>query len=158
MAERSTVHELDLGGALSEIARAARWAAALGEAGGVPQARLQDVQLCLEEALANIISYGLAGTAAPRIRLRLSNSAGRLLLEIEDNGAPFDPGSYVARPQARSLEEARPGGSGITLMRKFSDGMSYARKDGLNRLSLSFEPVPAEETAVKPDDSSTPGR
>jgi anti-sigma regulatory factor (Ser/Thr protein kinase) len=158
LADRSTVHALDLGAALSDLARAARWAAALGEAGLVPQGRLKDVELCLEEALANIITHGLAATASPRIRLRLSTSADRLLLEIEDNGAPFDPVSFVPPPQARTLEEARPGGSGITLMRKFSDGMGYARKDGLNCLSLSFAPAPALDTGVKPGGSSKPGR
>jgi serine/threonine-protein kinase RsbW len=158
LAERSTVHELDLGGAPSDLARAARWAAALGEAGVVPRGRLKDVELCLEEALANIITHGLAATAAPRIRLRLSKSAGRLLLEIEDNGAPFDPVRFVPPPRARSLEETRPGGSGITLMRQFSDGMGYACKDGLNLLSLSFAPAPALDSGVKPGGSSKPGR
>ena len=123
MAERSTVHELDLGGAPSDLARAARWAAALGEAGVVPRGRLKDVELCLE-----------------------------------DNGAPFDPVRFVPPPQARSLEEARPGGSGITLMRQFSDGMGYACKDGLNLLSLSFAPAPALDSGVKPGGSSKPGR
>jgi anti-sigma regulatory factor (Ser/Thr protein kinase) len=158
LAERSTVHELDLGGALSDLAGAARWAAALVESGVVPQGRLKDVQLCLEEALANIVMHGLAATAAPRIHLRLSSSAGHVLLEIEDNGAPFDPVGYVPRPSTRSLEEARPGGRGITLMRKFSDGMGYARKNGLNCLSLRFAPTPAEDAAVKPGGSSKPGR
>jgi serine/threonine-protein kinase RsbW len=146
--EPGPVYEITLGGALSEIARAARWVATL-----VPPARLQDVQLCLEEALANIVTHGLEGIAAPRIRVSLSNRSGRLLLEIEDNGAPFDPVSFVAPPRPRSLEEARPGGAGIALMRKFSDGILYARKGALNCLSLSFEPA-----GVKPGGSSKPGR
>lgn len=148
MAEGSTVHELTLGGALTEIARATRWVAQLAEQGAVPRDRLHDVELCLEEALANIILHGLAATAAPRIRLRLTGSAGRLLLEIEDNGAAFDPVAFVPPPPPRTLEEARPGGSGITLMRKFSDAVGYVREDGLNRLWLSFTP----------GGSSAPGR
>jgi len=153
LAAGSKVHRLDIGGDLAGIAHAASWVAKFADEAQLPPALLHDVQLCLEEALTNIMRHGLAGIAEPQIRLSLSQQPARLLLEIEDNGAPFDPAAFAPPPPPRSLEEARPGGIGIPLLRKFSDALGYRRAGGRNCLSLSFDAA-----AVTPDGSSAPGR
>jgi serine/threonine-protein kinase RsbW len=154
------VHRLDLGGDLAEIAHAASWVASLAPDERLPACLLHDVQLCLEEALANIMTHGLAGIAEPRIRLSLSQEPGRLLLAVEDNGAPFDPANVAVPPPPRSLDEARPGGIGIPLMREFSDEIGYVRAGDRNCLSLVFDTArrSGDRAAVTPGGSSAPGR
>ena len=96
------------------------------------------VQLCLEEAVANIIMYG-AGRGDPlEIAVELERNGKNLVARVEDNGRQFDP-TRAPRPiPARSLEEAKVGEVGIHLMRSFASGMDYERREGRNRLTLRF--------------------
>jgi anti-sigma regulatory factor (Ser/Thr protein kinase) len=105
------------------------------------------VQLCLEEAVANIIMYGGARNDPLEIAVELERNGGNLVARIEDNGRQFDPTRAPPPVPARSLEEAKVGDVGIHLMRSFASGMDYERRDGRNRLTLRFlEPAvpPAE--------------
>ena len=150
----SPVQEIAIGGTLGAVAEAARWVESLARAGLLPAERLYDAQLCLEEALANIVRHGFAATAEPHIRLRFCRQPDAVLIEIEDNGAPFDPTRFVVPARPASLAQAQPGGKGIGLLRQFSDAQSYERAGGLNRLSLRFDGA----APIRPGDSSAPGR
>ena len=100
------------------------------------------VQVCLEEAVANIIMYG--GADAIVIAVELERNYGTLVARIEDNGRQFDPTRAPGPVPAPSLEEAKVGDLGIHLMRSFANGMDYERRDGRNRLTLRFvEPAAA---------------
>jgi serine/threonine-protein kinase RsbW len=100
------------------------------------------VQLCLEEAVANIIMYGGAKDDAIVIAVELKRDYGTLVARIEDNGRQFDPTRAPPPAPAASLEKAKVGDVGIHLMRSFANGMDYERRDGHNRLTLRFvEPV-----------------
>ena len=99
------------------------------------------MQLCLEEAVANIIMYG--GADAIVIAVELERNYGTLVARIEDNGRQFDPTRAPGPVPAPSLEEANVGDLGIHLMRSFANGMDYERRDGRNRLTLRFVEPPA---------------
>ena len=96
------------------------------------------VQLCLEEAVANVIMYGGPVDGRLEIAVEVERGDGTLVARIEDNGRQFDPTRAPAPSPATSLEEARVGDLGIHLMRSFADGMHYERRDGRNRLTLRF--------------------
>ena len=68
----------------------------------------------------------------------LARSDLEVVLDIEDDGGPFDP-NQVAPPQVPdAVESASVGGRGIHLIRQFSSRMEYARTGGCNRLRLTF--------------------
>jgi serine/threonine-protein kinase RsbW len=97
------------------------------------------VQLCLEEAVANIIMHG--GGAKDdhlRIAIELERNAETLVARIEDTGREFDPTQFPPLSVAKSLEEAKVGAFGIHLLRCFASGMHYERQEGRNRLTLRF--------------------
>jgi anti-sigma regulatory factor (Ser/Thr protein kinase) len=96
------------------------------------------VQLCLEEAVANIIMYGAARDDRLEIAVELERNGGTLVARIEDNGRQFDPTRAPLPAVATSLEQAKVGDLGIHLMRSFASGMNYERRDGRNRLTLRF--------------------
>jgi len=100
------------------------------------------VQLCLEEAVANIIMYGATRDDPLEIAVELERNGGNLVARIEDNGRQFDPTRAPPPVAARSLEEAKVGELGIHLMRSFATGMDYERRDGRNRLTLRFVETP----------------
>jgi serine/threonine-protein kinase RsbW len=126
-----------LRGDLSELRRLAEWITAQA-----PQALSVDalfaVQLCLEEAVANIIMHGGAKDDRFEIAIELEPDGGSLVARIEDNGCEFDPTQFPPVSMAKSLEEAKVGDYGIHLMRCFASDMHYERQEGRNRLTLRF--------------------
>jgi serine/threonine-protein kinase RsbW len=130
-------NRLELRGDLSELRRLAEWIKALA-----PQVISADalfaVQLCLEEAVANIIVHG--GTRKDRlaIAIELERKGATLVARIEDTGCEFDPTQFPPLSIAKSLEDAKVGDYGIHLMRCFASGMHYERREGRNRLTLRF--------------------
>jgi anti-sigma regulatory factor (Ser/Thr protein kinase) len=121
---------------------ASSWLAQACADRGVPAEQVYRLDTCLTEALANVISHGGEDAlAAPVVVTLFLGEAGnefRAVLEIADRGRPFDPLAQQAAPQAATLEEATPGGLGLSMIRSFSDSQDYAWRDGQNRLTLGF--------------------
>jgi serine/threonine-protein kinase RsbW len=69
--------------------------------------------------------------------VRLALDAGRLSIEVEDDGIPFDPRAVPAPDLDAPVEARRPGGLGIPLCRALMERIDYERSGGLNRLTLS---------------------
>jgi serine/threonine-protein kinase RsbW len=96
------------------------------------------LQLCVEEAVANIIMHGGAKDERLEIAVELERNGRTLVARIEDNGRPFDPTRVPSPALATSLEQAKASDLGIRLMRTFSSSMQYERQNGCNRLTLQF--------------------
>jgi anti-sigma regulatory factor (Ser/Thr protein kinase) len=96
------------------------------------------LQLCLEEAVANIIMYGGAKDERLEIAVELERNGGTLVARIEDTGRQFDPTQLPPPLMTKSLAEAKVGDLGIHLVRSFASGMDYERREGRNRLTLRF--------------------
>lgn len=127
---------------VAELKRLAGWIEGFAGRGMSPDVSFA-VQLCLEEAVANIIMYGAAKDDRLEIAVELERNGGTLVARIEDNGRQFDPTRAPSPSVATSLEEAKIGDLGIHLMRSFASGMDYERRDGRNRLTLQFVESPA---------------
>ena len=123
-----------------EIPNVSAWLGEVGRAGGIPPEPLWRLDLCVTEALANVIDHGGKKAAAQPITLRLDarcgQAAGEAAIIISDGGAAFDPVSAPVKPMARTLAEAEPGGQGLTLMRRFADALDYAYRDARNHLTI----------------------
>jgi serine/threonine-protein kinase RsbW len=122
---------------VAELERLAGWIEGFTRQGTSPDVMFA-VQLCLEEAVANIIMYGALKDDPLEIAVELERNDGILVARIEDNGRQFDPTRAPPPAPARSLEEAKVGDVGIHLMRSFASDMDYERRNGRNRLTLRF--------------------
>jgi sigma-B regulation protein RsbU (phosphoserine phosphatase) len=121
---------------LSELRRVGIWVAELGARLALPDKTVFALDLCLEEALSNIIRHG--GGAAKAIELNVARAADLVSVIITDTGPAFDPSVAAAPLPAATVEEAEIGGLGIQLIRKFATTMSYCRRGDVNELSLTF--------------------
>lgn len=121
---------------LSEVSRLNAWLADLfGRArpsGEVAEA----LKLCLNEIVANTISYAYPDGRDGRIEIAVEPGDKRWWVEIRDDGAPFDPLAAPLAEPIHDLESARIGGFGIKLFRENSSDRRYARADGWNVLSF----------------------
>lgn len=124
---------------LSEIEQLAVWVDGVAGEAGLPQDLIFAIQLCLEEAIANVIMYSGAPEDA-QILIEFAPDSATAAVLIEDSGRPFDPTGLPQRVKPASLQETRIGELGVHLMRHYSSSMRYERLDGRNRLTLTFDP------------------
>src|SRR5262245_10323607 len=99
------------------------------------------VQVCLEEAVANIIMYSTTKDDRLEIVVEAERRDQTLVARVEDNGSAFDPTQVPRPPVPASLAEAKVGNLGIHLMRSFASDMHYERRDSRNHLTVWFVEV-----------------
>jgi len=98
---------------------------------------VHDLAVALDEVLNNIIAYGYEPGESGDILVRAATRKGRIIVEVEDNGRPFDPLTAPAPDLAAPLRERKIGGLGILFVKELMDDVAYARVAGTNRLRLS---------------------
>ena len=93
------------------------------------------IELAVEEALVNIISYGYPNTTGTiEIQCTISNFSG-IKITIRDKGIPYNPltSSKIFTPP---LEGRSVGGYGIYFILKIMDEVDYKRENNYNVLTL----------------------
>ena len=119
----------------SDVARFNAWFDEKCAEGGLEETLRADLKLCINEVIANLISYGFKNTPKPWIQIRLDLRPDRGTARIIDNGAFFDLRKWQV-PADRDLATAKPGGFGIALTRERASRIRYSRFCGLNRLKI----------------------
>lgn len=94
------------------------------------------IELGLEEALANVWKHGYQNLAGPvHVKIQLNNNI--LTIVIEDQAAHFDPTEKMQPIEfPKNLQEARIGGLGLPLMKSCFDEVLYQKLVAGNRLTL----------------------
>ena len=107
----------------------------------VPAEQVFRLDLCLNEALANIISHGGPGALQAPVLLTLDvgrdKQGERAAVSVSDTGRDFNPLAAAAMPKAQTLADAEPGGLGLTMISGYSDHLDYERRDGRNHLTFA---------------------
>ena len=120
---------------LSEIERLAQSMTAFGAQHHLAIETVHDVNLALEEVVANIILYGYEDEREHQITVDIYVQKKSLTLEICDDARPFNP---LENPDPddldKPLEEREIGGLGIYLTRTLMDELEYKREQGKNLL------------------------
>jgi serine/threonine-protein kinase RsbW len=122
---------------LAELDRLASWLEGWAD-GNVPPDTSFALQLCLEEAVANIIMHGAVSKDGSEIAVELDHDGSTLRASVEDGGRQFDPTGFAPPTPPTSLASAKVGDLGIRLMRNFANGMRYERRGGRNRSTFWF--------------------
>jgi serine/threonine-protein kinase RsbW len=108
----------------------------LAEKWELPVALTMNLNLVLEEAVSNIIFYAFKDREKHEISISISLESRILMIEIMDEGIPFDP-TTLKKPDLTLPAEERPiGGLGIFLITKIMDSVNYSRINNQNILTL----------------------
>jgi anti-sigma regulatory factor (Ser/Thr protein kinase) len=97
---------------------------------------LYNSELVLEEVLTNAIKYAFQDGADHRIEVEIAVSHDAVVMRFTDDGAPFDPSRPSPQARPATIQEARIGGLGLTLIRSACLQLAYAREAGKNHLSI----------------------
>ena len=145
----SRLDQLTIGADAQEARRASEWLDTTCRQHGVPQAEVDRLALCLDEALANIIDHGGKTALSEPVRVQLEvgphESGDMARVTVSDAGMAFDPLTAPTGGPASTLDEAVPGGRGLGIIRHCSFSLDYRREDGRNHLTFG-----TLWTAVKP--------
>ncbi|MHA6645272.1 ATP-binding protein [Mesorhizobium sp. A623] len=97
---------------------------------------VEGIEVALDEILSNVTGYAFRDGNAHEILVMLRVDVAELLIEIRDDGMPFDP-LGIPRPDLSADIEARQvGGLGMHFVHTVLDEIGYQRKSGWNVLTL----------------------
>ena len=100
---------------------------------GTAEAAAEDVKLAVDEACSNVIKHAYKGDTANKIIVKFRTNQKGFEVIIEDTGLKADP-AFI---KGRDLDDVRPGGLGIHLIRRAFDVFEFdGRKRKGNRLRL----------------------
>ena len=132
-------NQLALQGVLSEIARIPIWIEDLAPRYSIPADLQNSINLCLEEAVSNVIRHGYCGEADRSVLVRFSNPRKNyFVFAVEDEALHFNPLDAPELSELGSHEDIRIGGQGIRFLRRFTDALEYEQMPIGNRLSMGF--------------------
>jgi serine/threonine-protein kinase RsbW len=94
------------------------------------------LELAVEEWVVNVCEHAYGGRGGT-IEVVLRKERGQLFVEITDEGTPFDPLKAPEPNLTAPLDQRQPGGLGLLLIRRMTDGVSYARVGGRNVVTLT---------------------
>ena len=103
---------------------------------GLDDSASMQMNLALEEAVANIINYAYPKGVEGNILIEAEANDVRLKFTITDHGRPFDPTAKEEADTTLTVEERPIGGLGIFLVRQLMDSINYERVDDKNVLTL----------------------
>lgn len=96
-----------------------------------------NLSLVLEEALSNIIFYAYRDQKMHKIKISVTREGDRIILQIRDDGIPFDPTAAPLPDTSLPAGERPVGGLGILLISKLMDHVEYARINNKNVITLT---------------------
>jgi len=117
---------------------AAKAVETVGAALGMPASRVEAASVATVEACLNAMEHGGGGMV---VRLSSENSAGRprLVIEVEDHGAGFDPDGAPQQSPSRVLGCASKRGWGLTLIRELMDEVQIRSEPGTTLVRMSAD-------------------
>jgi serine/threonine-protein kinase RsbW len=129
--------ELFLGGEPEERRRLHDALEVFGRQHRMAPRTIAHLQLALEEHLANLATHGGRPAGGLRVELRLFPAAAGIEIEVEDNGAAFNPLEHPEVDTQKPLEDRPIGGLGIHLIRRLTDNLEYRRVGDRNWLRIT---------------------
>jgi serine/threonine-protein kinase RsbW len=119
-----------------EIERLSHVVAEFCASHGIGERIRDDVNLAIDEVVANVILHGFQDSGEHEIVVGLYLEPGYVSVTVEDEGVAFNPLEAPEPDLTKPIEERPVGGLGIHLVRNVMDQIEYRRTDGRNRLTM----------------------
>jgi serine/threonine-protein kinase RsbW len=140
---------LTIANQFGELSRVASWLEQMAQHYQLSEHTVFKLDLVLNEALPNIISYAYPDELHHEILIRLEDNADYVLLEIIDDGIVFNPFAAVPFPKQLGLESSSINGRGIHLIKTFTDAQDYQRINNTNIMRVTIRKSPEPRKHLK---------
>jgi sigma-B regulation protein RsbU (phosphoserine phosphatase) len=121
---------------IEEIGRINEAFNVFGDQYGLPVAIKRQLNLCFDELLSNIVSYGYDDDGEHQIDIHVRLLSNELAVTISDDGRPFNPLGNDPPDTRLSVQDRPIGGLGVFLVRNFMDSFAYERHGEHNVVHL----------------------
>lgn len=132
------VHRLAVRNDLDDVAAVSEWLHDVAKARALPPDLVFRIDLCLAEAVTNVISYAFPDRGTHQIDLELELRPDEAVVTVVDPGRAFNPLEVPEPERPSRLEEAELGGLGVHLIRQYADGCSYERDQDRNVMVMRW--------------------
>jgi len=122
----------------SDVRVASEWLHDIAYQFEIPQNKAIALDQCLDEVLMNIVMHGGDSAVTTPVELFLETSANRVDITVSDSGKAFDPVNAPLKPRPLKLEDAEPGGLGLSIIKGLSNYLDYQFKEGRNILTFGI--------------------
>lgn len=122
---------------LSDVRGATAWVGEQVAQAGVAEEVRFNIEVCVEEALANLIQHGRPAQGAKEIAVCVDADREGATILVSDRCLSFDSAQLRA-PPAADAGGMQVGGQGLRLMRAFASELTYRTREGRNELTLRF--------------------
>ena len=127
---------------IDAVTRCTEFAAAQAREAGFSLARVHEIELVVEEIVANICRYSY-GDQLGSVELCCEQlDGGKLTLEFVDYGRAFNILTLAAPDLSADLDQRDVGGIGVPMLRALIDEASYRREDTRNVLYVIVHATP----------------
>lgn len=110
--------------------------ASIAEKWGISRQDIKQITFIAEEIFSNIIRFAFQDQLEHEVEFVLVREGEKVILEIIDDGIPFDPLQYrLSVPSNPAALDS--GGMGLSLVRTFSNTISYQRIGQTNHLMVT---------------------
>lgn len=112
-------------GELSELSRIRDFVEFRAKDFGFNEEDAYKISLAVDEACTNLIRYAYHLDASRKICINIETSSEQFVVNILDEGSPFNPLEIQPPEMGKYFKEFRRGGLGIHLMRSVMDKIEY---------------------------------
>jgi serine/threonine-protein kinase RsbW len=127
---------------LDAVARCTEFAAARAQEAGFSPARVHEIELVVEEVVANICRYSYGGQPGSVEVCCRRIDGPQMVFEFIDYGRPCDVLALPSPDLAVDLEQREVGGLGMPMLRVLVDQANYRRESARNILSVTLRAAP----------------
>ncbi len=112
---------------------------------GLDEAQASQVELCIVEAVTNVIRHAYHGKRGEKISIEISTSTKQIHIEVSDNGTSIAAhlveklirGTNVVEAEALDRASLSESGRGLQIIHDLMDEVAYISENGLNCLQLA---------------------
>ena len=121
---------------LAEIARLAEQVEEFGVKNKIEPRYIFNINLSLDELITNTINYGYDDHEEHLILIDMYLAESEIVIQVKDDGMPFNPLDMPNPDLSRELDERPAGGLGIYLVRTMMDQVEYERRGDQNIITM----------------------
>jgi len=125
------------------MTHASQWLEARCDEHGVPGEHVARLLLCLDDALANVLTHGgptaLSNPIKLQFEVRAEPESRTASVTLSDAGIAFDPVGAPGKALPKGLDDldtAELNGRGLQMIRAAASEFRYRREDGRNHLTF----------------------
>ncbi|WP_186343142.1 ATP-binding protein [Allochromatium palmeri] len=132
--------------AIEQLTEARAFLKPLAKQAGLDERLTGRLELALEEVFVNVCHYAYPPDRPGEIELRISADRDCFILDVLDDGQPFDPETLLEPDLSASLEQRPIGGLGWFLTRQMVSELRCRREQGRNLVSLIMRSTDDEDS------------